>query len=218
MVPLMFGGHRLHPLPEGALWWPERSTLLVADLHLEKASAYARWGMMLPPYDSVDTLAALAALVDRYRPSELWCLGDSFHDHGAAARLSDAACNILTDLCARVNWVWITGNHDRTIGRVEGRVIDQLVVDGLTIRHEADPSDGSHEISGHFHPKLRLATRGRRVARRCFVLAPAKLVLPAFGSLTGGMDACHAAIRQAVGRPAAAVVPMADRLLRFHLA
>jgi len=218
MVPLMFGGQRLHPLPEGALWWPTRKALLVADLHLEKASAYARSGVMLPPYDSLETLTALAALVTRYNPRELWCLGDSFHDADGTARLPLVARALLEKLCARLDWVWIIGNHDRTVVDVGGRVLAEVELDGVILRHQADPDGFTPEISGHFHPKLRLAMRGRRVSRRCFVLAPAKLILPAFGALTGGLDVCHPAIRRAVGRPAAAVVPTAERLLRFHLA
>jgi len=218
MVPFMFGGHLLHPLPEGALWWPARAALLVADLHLEKASAYARFGLMLPPYDSLETLTALLGLVARYDPRELWCLGDSFHDAGGTTRLSPAARALLSSLCARLDWVWITGNHDRAVVDVGGRVLAEVEVNGITLRHEANPDDCVLEISGHFHPKLRLTTRGRRISRRCFVLAAAKLVLPAFGALTGGLDACHPAIRRAVGRPATAMVPTAERLLRFHLA
>lgn len=214
----MFGGHHLHPLSEGALWWPAREALLVADLHLEKASSFARFGMMLPPYDSLETLTALALLVARHRPKELWCLGDSFHDTAGAGRLTPPARAVFAALHARVEWVWVTGNHDRAIEGVGGRVMDEAVVDGITLRHEADPCDPAPEISGHFHPKLRLSARGRRVSRRCFVLAPRKLMLPAFGVLTGGLDASDPAIRRAVGRPAAAMVPTAERLLRFHLA
>lgn len=218
MVPFLFAGRRFALLPEGGLYWLERSALLVADLHLEKASHYARRGSMLPPYDSLETLERLAALVRSTGARELWALGDSFHDCAGAHRLSSPACTALEALTGQLDWTWIIGNHDPGLRGVGGRVVAEAEVDGLRLRHEADPGDRAPEISGHFHPKLRVAARGRTVARRCFVATPTKLVLPAFGTLTGGLDAAHPAIIAAVGRPAAALVALEDRLLSFPLA
>ena len=73
-------------------------------------------------------------------------------------------------------------------------------------------------MSGHYHPKLRLHLKGRQVSRRCFVVSPSKVIFPAFGSLTGGLDAHHPEILRSVGANAAALVPVSDRLLRFPLA
>lgn len=221
MVHFSFAGHDLSALPEGALYWPARCALLVADLHFEKASWFARWGQMLPPYDSVATLAALTTLVARTGAREVWCLGDSFHDVAGCDRLPARAQAMLRALIARTRWTWITGNHDpHGVDRCGGAVADQVEVDGLILRHEADPRDPRPELSGHFHPKLRVTVRGRRVARRCFVATPTKLILPAFGTLTGGLDADHPEIVRAVGggAQAQALVPLADRLLRFPLA
>jgi len=92
------------------------------------------------------------------------------------------------------------------------------VVDGLVLRHEALPDEARPELSGHFHPKLRVRVRGRQVARRCFIAAPTKLILPAFGALTGGLDITHPAIVRAVGAGAEALVPVDNRMLRFPLA
>jgi len=115
--------------------------------------------------------------------------------------------------------VWITGNHDAGfIDHCGGRIEEELVVDGIVLRHEADPADHRPEMSGHFHPKLRLNLKGRKVARRCFVASATKLILPAFGSLTGGLDAHHPEILRKVGPGAAALVPVTDRLLRFPIA
>ncbi|MEH3107912.1 MAG: ligase-associated DNA damage response endonuclease PdeM [Sphingomonas fennica] len=225
MVPFSFGGQEWRATPEGALLWPARAALLVADLHLEKASWFAMRGQMLPPYDSQATLAALADLVDRHRPAEIWCLGDSFHDAAGCERLPAAAQATLRVLTGAVRWTWITGNHDSlTRGAAGiadhcgGAVVEEAVVDGIVLRHEADRAETRPELSGHFHPKLRLVHRGRKVARRCFVASEAKLILPAFGALTGGLDAGGTAITQAVGRGAQALIPLADRLLRFPLA
>lgn len=219
MVPLSFAGYDLRALPEGALYWPARRALLVADLHFEKGSWFASKGQMLPPYDSLMTLAALTALVDRTQCTELWCLGDSFHDSAGCERLPAQARGMLESLTSRLDWRWITGNHDAVlVDHCGGTIHDEAELDGLILRHEADPRDLRPELSGHFHPKLRVRVRGRQVARRCFVATPTKLILPAFGALTGGLDAHHPEIIRAVGRDAQALIALDDRLLRFPIA
>ena len=219
MVPFSFAGHALAALPQGALFWPARRALLVADLHFEKASWFARFGQMLPPYDSIATLTALAALVESTGATEIWCLGDSFHDAAGCERLSPHAQEMLRGLTATRRWTWITGNHDiGMVDRCGGEVIAEALVDGLVLRHEAQSAETRPELSGHFHPKLRVRVRGRSVSRRCFVATATKLILPAFGALTGGLDAAHPEIVRAVGHDAEALVPVEDRLLRFSLA
>ena len=223
MVRLSFAGHDFDALAQGALYWPARRALLVADLHFEKASWFARGGQMLPPYDSMATLSDLTAIVAALDPAEIWCLGDSFHDSMGCDRLSADAQASLRALTTATRWTWITGNHDAgargmLVDRCGGTVSDEALVDGLLLRHEADPAESRPEVSGHFHPKLRVRMRGRSVSRRCFVASATKLVLPAFGSLTGGLDAAHPEIVRAVGREAEALVPVDNRLLRFVLA
>jgi DNA ligase-associated metallophosphoesterase len=218
MVPFSFAGHDLLALPQGALFWPARRALLVADLHFEKASWFAIRGQMLPPYDTIATLTALSALAEQTCATEIWCLGDSFHDSAGCERLPVDAQEMLRVLTSTRRWIWITGNHDRSIDRCGGEVMDEALVDGLVLRHEADRRETRPELSGHFHPKLRVRVRGRQVSRRCFVATPTKLILPAFGALTGGLDADHPEIVRAVGTGAEALVPVEDRLLRFPLA
>ncbi|MFL6861394.1 MAG: ligase-associated DNA damage response endonuclease PdeM [Allosphingosinicella sp.] len=219
MVRFSFCGRELLALPAGALFWPARRALLVADLHLEKASWFARLGQMLPPYDSVATLSELTALAAATGAAEIWCLGDSFHDRHGCDRLSARAREMLTQLTSETRWTWIAGNHDPGIAdHCGGDVVDEAEVDGLLLRHEADPAETRPELSGHFHPKLRISHRGRQVSRRCFVATASKLILPAFGALTGGLDAHHPEIVRAVGPRAEALVPVADRLLRFPIA
>ena len=219
MVRFSFAGHELMALPQGALFWPARRALLVADLHLEKASWFARLGQMLPPYDSIATLADLTALAASTRAQEIWCLGDSFHDRHGCDRLPERAREMLTALTSTLRWTWITGNHDPGFAdHCGGDILGEAQVDGLILRHEADAADLRPELSGHFHPKLRITHRGRQVSRRCFVATQRKLILPAFGALTGGLDAGHPEIVRAVGPDAQALVPVADRLLRFPVA
>jgi DNA ligase-associated metallophosphoesterase len=219
MVRFSFCGHEMMALPQGALFWPARRALLVADLHLEKASWFARLGQMLPPYDSAATLADLTALTAATQPAEIWCLGDSFHDRYGCDRLPAQAREALLALTASTRWNWIVGNHDPGFAdHCGGTLMDEAEVDGVILRHEADPADPRPEISGHFHPKLRINHRGRSISRRCFVGSSSKLILPAFGALTGGLDAHHPEILRAVGGNAQAFVPVADRLLRFPIA
>jgi hypothetical protein len=219
MVRFSFCGHELMALPQSALYWPARQALLVADLHLEKASWFARLGQMLPPYDSVATLSDLTARAVSTGAREIWCLGDSFHDREGCDRLPARAREMLTALTAATRWTWITGNHDPGFAdHCGGDIVEEAEVDGLLLRHEADPAETRPELSGHFHPKLRITHRGQRLSRRCFVATERKLILPAFGALTGGLDAAHPEIVRAVGAKAEALVPLPDRLLRFPLA
>ena len=219
MVPFSVAGETFVASPDGALFWPARNALLVADLHLEKASWFARLGQFLPPYDSQATLSALASEVERTGATRLYCLGDSFHDAFGCDRLPATARDLLTDLTSRLDWTWIVGNHDPGFAdHCGGKLADEVEVAGIILRHEAMRSEPRPEMSGHFHPKLRISLSGRRVSRRCFVASPTKLILPAFGSLTGGLDAHHPEIMKSVGNDATALVPVSDRLLRFPLA
>ena len=219
MVPLSFAGETFSATPDGALYWPSQQALLVADLHLEKASWFARFGQFLPPYDSHATLTALVAEVERTGATRLYCLGDSFHDRFGCDRLPEQARELLTALTSRLDWTWIVGNHDPGFAdHCGGRIEDEVEIGGIILRHEAERDEVRPEISGHFHPKLRLQLKGRRVSRRCFVSSASKIIMPAFGSLTGGLDAHHPEIMGNVGSKAAALVPVSDRLLKFPLA
>jgi hypothetical protein len=219
MVPLSFAGETFMASPAGTLFWQRQNALLVADLHLEKASWFARLGQLLPPYDSHATLSALAAAVEKTGAGKLYCLGDSFHDRFGCERLPADSRALLESLTGRLDWTWIVGNHDPGFAdHCGGTIAEEVEVEGLILRHEARTGDRRPEISGHFHPKLRLSLNGRSIARRCFVASDRKLILPAFGSLTGGLDARHREIVRAISGDAVALVPVADRLLRFPIA
>jgi DNA ligase-associated metallophosphoesterase len=219
MVPLSFAGNDFFASPEGALHWPAESALLVADLHLEKASWFAKGGQLLPPYDSIATLQKLAKEIGRTGVTRLYCLGDSFHDRLGCERLPAGARGLLTDLTSRLDWVWIVGKHDAGFDdHCGGRIEEECVIGGIILRHEALENDVRPEMSGHYHPKFRMSLRGRSVSRRCFVASSNKLILPAYGAFTGGLDAGHPEIVRKVGRNASALVPVTDRLLKFPIA
>ncbi|WP_372095427.1 ligase-associated DNA damage response endonuclease PdeM [Tistrella mobilis] len=202
-LPIEIGGESFLADPSGALIWPRRDTMLVADLHFEKGSAFARKGQLLPPYDSLETLMRLEDLVATYGPRRILCLGDSFHDRDGPARLDPLDRQRLTRLVAAHDWIWITGNHDHgAAASLGGTVMDELLEAGVALRHEAAAAaaaDERLEISGHFHPKAILRVRGRRLSRRCFAggRAPCgrdRLVLPAFGAYTGGLNVLDPAV------------------------
>jgi DNA ligase-associated metallophosphoesterase len=190
MVAIPFGGLDLVPDVSGAIWVPSHASLLVADLHLEKASAFAARGVHLPPYDTRSTLNALKAACERWNPQLIISLGDSFHDDGARARMDASAITEIRTLTTSHEFVWITGNHDETPPEdLGGQIAGEFDLGGIILRHI--PSEGlsfAPEIAGHLHPVATVARRGRRLRRRCFASDGKRFVMPAFGALTGGLN------------------------------
>lgn len=186
---MAFAGAEIALDPAGALWLPASRTLVVADLHLEKASALARRRLFLPPYDSAATLGELARLIKRRDPARVICLGDSFHDEGGAGRLGEPEKARLGVLQAGREWLWISGNHDPVLPRdLPGKRADFIIAEGLTLRHEPLAGAGRGEVAGHLHPAAKVRRHGRSVRRRAFVCDGERLILPAFGVLTGGLN------------------------------
>jgi uncharacterized protein len=173
----------------GALYWPDEKLLAVADLHLEKGSAFAARGVLLPPYDTTATLARLAKLIEYYSPTLVIAIGDSFHDGGGPARLPDISRTALAAVRRGRDWLWLAGNHDPDPPQgVGGRVAAELAIGGLVLRHEPSPHGADGEIAGHLHPCARVAQRGRGVARRCFAANARRIVMPAFGAYAGALN------------------------------
>jgi uncharacterized protein len=192
---IILNGASLRADPSGALLWPERNWLIVADLHLEKGSGFARFGTLLPPYDTGETLNRLEAVCRLHRPATVICLGDSFHDRSAADRVSARDGDRIAALTAGHDWVWIAGNHDPAPpAGWGGRVAAEVAAGPLQFRHEARPGPVCGEVSGHYHPKASVPTRGRRVGGRCFVADSDRLILPAFGAYAGGLNVRDPAI------------------------
>lgn len=177
-----FAGHALQARPSGALYWPERRWLIVADLHLGKSERMARrGGSLLPPYEVLVTLDRLEAEIGATDPAAVVSLGDGFDDDAAALALPDALCDRLRNMAWGRRWIWVSGNHDPSpvCPRLPGETVEELD-DGLVLRHQAGQGP---DVSGHFHPCVRLA--GDR--RRCFLVGQDHLILPAFGAYTGGL-------------------------------
>jgi uncharacterized protein len=202
--------------PAGALYWPEQQLLVVADLHLEKGSSFARRGLLLPPYDSGATLHNLAELLARYAPQRVIALGDSFHDGDGSRRMSTRDRETLVSLQHRRDWIWIAGNHDPEPLAIGGTFARELAVDGLVFRHE--PTGEAGEIAGHLHPRARVRWRGHVVARRCFAASPGCVVMPAFGAYTGGLNILDHAFGKVFAGPFTAHLLGSGRLYAFPAA
>lgn len=190
MTTLDIAGARLEPRPAGTLWWPEQRLLAVADLHLGKAERMARrGGGLMPPYETRDTLDRLAAEIAALNPREVVCVGDSFDDLAAAEAVAEEVTGRLALMAAGRRWVWIAGNHDPGPVDLPGSHRAEYRLGPLAFRHiaAAEPGGGG-EVSGHFHPKARLVAAGRAVSRRCFLADARRVILPAFGTYTGGLD------------------------------
>ncbi|MGB3805711.1 MAG: ligase-associated DNA damage response endonuclease PdeM [Erythrobacter sp.] len=219
-----FAGEELLLTKGNALYWPRESALLVADLHLEKGSWFAKQGQMLPPYDSRETLERVADAVKATGARRVITLGDNFHDDDGTCRLDPYACGMLESLTRALDWVWITGNHDENMGRAFGATLaEEMELSGIVLRHAAKRGETKPELSGHYHPKMRLTVRHRRIARPCAVVSrnaqADRMILPAFGAYTGGMDAGAPEIMKALSpaREIDAVLSAKGRLVRFPL-
>jgi DNA ligase-associated metallophosphoesterase len=223
MRPVSVCGKALMADMSGALYWHAEQALIVADLHLEKGSANAGRGQLLPPYDTRETLMRLAALMDRYEPRAVIALGDSLHDTSACERIAAEDLAILRILQEDRRWIWVRGNHDAQLSEMlGGEVVDEIVLEGITLRHEPRQGRFTHEIAGHLHPAARLSMYGHTIRRPCFVGNAQRLVMPAFGAYTGGLNVLDGAFGPLFGDDGMSVwmlgqegvYPVATRRLR----
>lgn len=221
--PVSICGKAMRAHMSGALYWPAEKALLVADLHLEKGSHFAQRGQMLPPYDTRETLRKLATVIDFYDAATVIALGDSLHDGDALERMDAADRETLAIMQEDREWIWITGNHDGDSAQaIGGTVCDELTVEGITLRHAPAPGARTHELAGHMHPAARIVMHGTALRRPCFVGNGVRLVLPAFGAYTGGLNVLDEAFAPLLGSDGMFVwmlgqegcYPVATRLLR----
>ncbi|QUD86906.1 ligase-associated DNA damage response endonuclease PdeM [Phenylobacterium montanum] len=175
--------------PSGALWIEAEGMLVAADLHLEKGSAFAARGQLLPPYDTGETLRRLAAEAEALSARAVVLLGDTLHDGGAEARMAAKDEAKVAAIARGRILIWVVGNHDADgPRRLPGEVADELSVGSMILRHEPLAGPSSGEAAGHLHPSARVSARGRSVRRRCFVTDGRRVILPAFGAYAGGLN------------------------------
>ena len=208
------GGLEFIPCLSGALYVPEYDTLLIADLHLEKGSSRAHLGQLLPPYDTRAGLLALNAAIAKWAPATVMLLGDSFHDAQGPDRMALADRALLDQLATQADLIWLSGNHDPSLpAHLPGSRSTEIALGDITLRHE--PGAGAvNEIAGHLHPVAAIRRRGRRLRTKCFVISPARIILPAFGAYTGGLDVRHDAFRPLLAGDAFRVIMVGKSALR----
>jgi uncharacterized protein len=216
-APIHLAGERLMLDPAGVLYWPATSLLVVSDLHLEKGSSYARRGQLLPPWDTHATLDRLTLLLRRYRPRIVVALGDSFHDSDGALRLLAGELARLRAMTEAHRFIWVKGNHDPTPPNgIGGEWVEAFSTATLVLRHQA-LAGAEGEVSGHHHPKATVPARGTTVSRPCFVSNARRVVMPAFGAYTGGMDVREPAISRLFPRGGRVFLLGKERLFSFTL-
>ena len=200
------------------LVWPGAGLLAVADLHFEKGTACAVQGRLVPPWDTAATLDRLAHALRRWQPRIVVALGDSFHDAKGAARLQSSDAARLRAMTGVTRFIWVCGNHDPCApDGVAGESVAEFIAGPFTFRHIAR-SGAANEISGHYHPKAVAPTRATSVERPCFVTDARRIVLPAFGAYTGGLDVRNPALGKLFPRGGRVFLLGRDRLFSFVLA
>jgi len=203
---ITLAGAHLTALPSGALFWHDAGLLCVSDLHLGKADRLARrGGSMLPPYETRDTLDRLSADLEATGASTVICLGDSFDDLDAALSLPEDARLQIARLQAGRSWMWIEGNHDPGPVDLGGTHLAEHAQGPLTFRHIAVPG-ACGEVSGHYHPKAHVRTRAKTITRPAFLCDGNRLILPSYGTYTGGLGSHDPAFAPLFGDGAQAIL------------
>ena len=179
--------NELVAMPSGALWWPAQSILCVSDLHFGKSNRLARMGQSwIPPYENQDTLLRVETDLDSTSAKKIICLGDSFDDNEASQSLPSDELLWITKMQAGREWIWISGNHDPSPKNLGGSFLHYLEIGKLYFQHIAS-ADDRFEISGHYHPKIRVIIKGQSFTRRCFLVDKNRIILPSYGTYTGGL-------------------------------
>lgn len=200
-----FRGERVWLSATGSLFFPNRRLIVVSDLHFGKSERQARsGGALLPPYDTLETLNRLEVEITQSAADTVICLGDSFDDDTVADNLAPSVIERLICLAQNRTWIWITGNHDSQLVGVPGIIKHEISICPFVFRHIA-AFGAEGEISGHFHPKIRIPVRGRRLSRPCFLMDTKRIILPAFGTYAGGLDCQHQSLRHLMARTGVAI-------------
>lgn len=189
---IKLGDLRLEPDYSGALYAPDFETLIVADLHFEKASAlYEKTGSAYPPFDTRDTLLRLGDAIDRQQPKRIIFLGDTWHDEFGFARMQNTDHQLIRTIRTRAETVFISGNHDTSASGSGGpKMVQEIKLGDVVLSHEPFEDANRYQICGHLHPVAKLMQKGRTIRRRCFFVSDKQCILPAMGALSGGLNCC----------------------------
>ncbi len=183
-------GEALTLLPEKAVWWQARHTLLIADAHFGKAASFRARGVPVPEAITGGNLAVLDALIARHRPQRIVFLGDMLHAREAHTADVVTALQAWRARHADIELVLVEGNHDLNAGAPHAslriNVVAEPLIDGpFALCHRPQPQAQGYVLCGHLHPAYRLSTRSESVRLPCFWFGESVCVLPAFGQFTG---------------------------------
>ena len=186
---LNFGNHKLLLYPSGELYYRDRETVVISDLHLEKGSFYAASNQFLPPYDSIETLKKLQSFITQNCVQKIVFLGDLVHDSDGFNRISNDALQIFMEIIAKREVILTVGNHDKNFNYEDQglKFCEEYRIDDIYFRHQPSDTNGL-QIFGHFHPKVTMSIMDKKLSKKCFVSDAKKVLMPAYGTLTGGMD------------------------------
>lgn len=186
-----WAGETLHLMPEKAIWWEREKTVLIADPHFGKASAFRFAGIPVPETTHDDDLEKLSAILDKTAATRLVILGDFFHARtGWTAPIFDTLVQ-WRERHLSVEMILVEGNHDRHSGRFDSRLRIECVHGSKKIGpfhcvHEPIEIPECFVLAGHVHPSFYLKDRaGSGLDQPCFYFGQRLAILPAFGSFTG---------------------------------
>ncbi len=191
-------GERLLLLPEKAVFWPAQEMLIIADIHFGKAASFRALGVPVPRGTTTENLLGLDALVNAHGARHVMFLGDFLHARAAHASSTQQAMLAWRETRRDLRLTLVRGNHDKHAGDPAAVLGIELVdephaVGPFAFCHHPDLDTGAYVMAGHVHPAWVLATRFDALRLPCFVVGSHRMILPSFGSFTGG----HVVTREA---------------------
>ena len=185
---ITFADHAFQPQNCGALLWEQEKILIVSDLHFEKGSSFLKFGTYLPPFDTQETLEKLTTTLNAHKVETIIFLGDVYHDTGALSRMNVKTRDIWQNILNNHHIVWVEGNHDPNTAPKGIECLKEHNHQDIIFRHIAQNNAQDFEISGHYHPAVTFTYKGQKLRKPCFIKSKNKMILPAYGTYTGGLD------------------------------
>ena len=197
---IIFGGQKFSIFPNGELYWKDKKTLIISDLHFEKGSSYSESNQFIPPFDTIETLRQLTKFINAHAVESIIFLGDLIHDKLAFQRMAKKSKELFFEILENINCTLTVGNHDNLlfIKDIGLNLAENIVIDGICFSHH--PSiDQKFSVFGHYHPKVRLKINSRGIWTPCFILNEERLLMPSYGYYTGGLSIKNKEIQKLFG-------------------
>ncbi len=215
LIEIKFANKSFLLLPDGSICWPTKKALILGDLHLEKSSFLASLGNFLPPYDSFETLYKLNNTLSSLEINTVILLGDIFHDKDGIKRISNKLHHYLESLCKKYKVIWIVGNHDGFLKPKNANICLRYRIDDINFVHKAEKNT-INEFSGHYHPKATIKLFKKKISRPCFLVGKSKIILPAYGTFTGGIDSTDEVFNKVLEGGHQGYVTLKEKLVKIY--